>query len=106
MRLVRSGRDFNRLASRFDDRRDHWQERATDHSAVTECADCARERETEYRHRHNQFEPPHARSCILMLVFVGAGLIVRVISSVVVMFIKLERLFRSISHRLVADGTS
>ena len=69
--------------------------RAADRGAVAKSADCARERETEHRHRHNQFGPQHTRSFILMLV-VGTGLIIHVISSVVVMLIKLGRLFGSI----------
>ena len=95
MLLVSSGRDFSRLVTRIDDRREHRQTRAADHGVVAECAGCARERETEHRHRHNQFGPPPARSFILMLV-VGTVLIIHVISSVVVMLTKLGRLFGSI----------
>ena len=37
-----SGRNFDRLVTRIDDRRDHRQERTADHGAVTECAGCGR----------------------------------------------------------------
>ena len=61
--------------------------------------------ETEHRHRHNQFGPPHARSFILMPV-VGTALIIHVISSVVVTLIELGRPFGSIARLSVTTSRS
>jgi hypothetical protein len=81
------------LVSRFDDRRRASARAAADHGAVAECPG---EYETEHRDRHNQFGSAHAHSFSLMLVFVSARLIVRVISSLAVMLVKLGRWFGTI----------
>ena len=83
MPLVRSGRDFYRLATRFDDWRKHGQTRAAEHGAEAECDGRAREHETEHRHHHSHFGAMHARNVLLS----GVALIIGFIRSVVVMLL-------------------